>query len=242
MIPKIIHQIYWNFKNNNADMPEKWKQLQKNCKTLYENNGWKYILWNRSMGNKFIRHNFPWLWKNYSLSINIERVDILRYAILYIYGGMYLDLDTVCNKIFIPDTNDKVILPATLLHDTFVLNNFFSINNNILLSVPRHRFWKRLLDNINNTYISDFLPKFIYISMKTGPYMLQNTYENYFKKEDITIYKKLYKINTKSKKKSYFTHISTKSWIDVFDGLHLVYFLFLFLFITIFLFIYLCRK
>jgi mannosyltransferase OCH1-like enzyme len=144
---------------------------------------------------------------------------------MYVYGGMYIDLDTVCNEVFILDENVNIMLGSTGMIDSFILNNFFSINNNIILSIPKHPFWESILHRINTSSIPEILPKIIYIFLHTGPYMLQNAYENYPDKKDITIYKTLsvgvHKSNT------YFQHISKKSWVDVFDAVYLGYFLFI---------------
>jgi mannosyltransferase OCH1-like enzyme len=48
MIPKIVHQIYWNFKNVKHEIPIEWQKLYLDCKTMYEKNGWKHILWNKN--------------------------------------------------------------------------------------------------------------------------------------------------------------------------------------------------
>lgn len=226
MIPKIIHQIYWNFKVKNGKMFDTWKKLSDDCKQMYTQEGWEYRLWGKQDADNFIYQNFPWLRKKWFFSTNIEKVDILRYAIMYIHGGMYIDMDTKCLKPYNPPQHANIILGGTALAKTLFINRFYSINNNIMLSIPNHPFWQSILHRINIYKISDMWPSFIRISMHTGPYCLQNVYENYPNKADIIVHNELSVVKTIDKD-TYFLHDSTKSWVSISDSIHLGIFLLL---------------
>jgi len=227
MIPKIVHQIYWNFKVKNGEMPDEWKKLSIKCQNLYKKNNWEYFLWDKKQGYELVRKNFPELRKLWLFATNIEKVDILRYVIMYIYGGMYLDLDTDCIKIYKPLENYNIILGSTACSENFFLKHIYSINNNILLSTPNNLFWKHILDRIKNYHISDIFPKFIRISMYTGPYCLQTVYNNYPDKKSIFLHKELSIAEKNVDSETFFVHISSKSWINILDSIHLCIFLFI---------------
>jgi mannosyltransferase OCH1-like enzyme len=219
MIPKIVHQIYWNFHVKNGSMPTSWQKLSEDCRNTYENAGWKYCLWGKKESDHFITNNFPWMRRKWLFSTNIEKVDILRYAIMYIHGGMYLDLDTKCVNLYTPNQAD-IILGGTALAKIPILSSFYGINNNILLSVPNHPFWLHVLHRINIYNISDIWPSFIRIGMYTGPYCLQYVYDNYPDKNRIIVEREL-SVAKIPNKNTYFLHDSAKSWVSIGDSIHM---------------------
>jgi len=85
-IPKIIHQIWIGNKPPPINLMNTWKE---------KNPDYEYILWNE---NEFIKRKF-----NITLKDKVNKMeelcgkaDILRYEILYKYGGIYLDADSIC--------------------------------------------------------------------------------------------------------------------------------------------------
>ena len=89
-IPKIIHQIWLGGK-----LPEKYEKLTKTWKD--KNPDWQYFLWtddniselNIINKDKFLKANNPGM-----------KSDILRYEVLYQYGGIYVDTDFQCLSSF----------------------------------------------------------------------------------------------------------------------------------------------
>eukprot|EP01066_Platyproteum_vivax_P014305 Platyproteum_vivax@DN6414_c0_g1_i1.p1 len=88
-IPKIIHQIWLPKRHKNAP------PTLAICRAVFRQSGWQYRLWDLSdldglahFKNKHYFDTFPKLWP--------ARADILRYEILYQFGGVYLDADSVC--------------------------------------------------------------------------------------------------------------------------------------------------
>ena len=86
-IPKILHFI-WVGQNQ---IPESYIYYIQSW--LFNHKGWKYYFWDDS--------NIPKLF-NQDLYDNAEfyaqKADILRYEILYNYGGVYIDCDFLCLK------------------------------------------------------------------------------------------------------------------------------------------------
>ena len=88
-IPKIIHQIWLG-----SELPEKYKTLSESWVDVH--NGWEYKLWTDDDLGEFGLDNEDFK--------NIENLgtksDILRYHIIYKYGGIYADTDFLCLKSF----------------------------------------------------------------------------------------------------------------------------------------------
>lgn len=84
MIPKIIHQIWFK-----PPLPERYEKFRQTW--IKHHPGWEYRLWtNANLPGMANRHIFDQL-TNYG-----GRADLLRYELLYWFGGWYADLDTEC--------------------------------------------------------------------------------------------------------------------------------------------------
>jgi len=89
-IPKIIHQIWLG-----SDFPSKYEAYQKSWIKNHPN--WEYKLWTDkdisrlNMKNQRLYNSA----KNYG-----EKSDIVRYEVLYQFGGLYVDTDFECLKPF----------------------------------------------------------------------------------------------------------------------------------------------
>ena len=96
-IPKIIHLIYIDFGTG--------KKLEDNIKYLtcynryktLENQGFEIRLWDDKMSKELI-DEYGGIFKEYyddinNYKYNVKKCDLLRFLILYKYGGIYSDLD-----------------------------------------------------------------------------------------------------------------------------------------------------
>jgi mannosyltransferase OCH1-like enzyme len=87
VIPKLIMQTW---KTN--ELPDKWKPTQLSINRYMSD--WKYILMTDEMNRNFIIHHFPNFLPYYdAFPYPIQRADAIRYAWLYVHGGLYLDCD-----------------------------------------------------------------------------------------------------------------------------------------------------
>lgn len=105
MIPKIIHQIWLGDQSKRpVEMMETWKE---------KNPTWEYRFW--------CEDNIPKLKNQAQFDAMNElagKADILRYELLYNYGGFFIDADSVCvnslddffteNKAFCCWENEKI--------------------------------------------------------------------------------------------------------------------------------------
>lgn len=151
---KIIHQI-WLGKNK----PVKWLNTFKKMYSDYE-----YILWNED--------NLPSLYNQEFFDkqeLGCAKSDILRYEILYRYGGVYFDADMICLK---------------KIPDSFFEDEFFTayesekhrpgiVNNGFMGCCPKHPVIKKMLEGLKDR--DEKLPPW----RRFGPGYLTETLENY---------------------------------------------------------------
>ena len=72
-------------------------------------NGFKYSFYDNNMCDTFIKNNFGLkiIQAYFSLPLGVMKADLWRYCIIYKYGGIYADADTICKihpNIFINDS------------------------------------------------------------------------------------------------------------------------------------------
>lgn len=86
-IPRRIWQT-WKTK----DVPDKWELSPLTIKKHMRE--WTYTLTTDEDNRRIVKENFPDFLDTYdSFEYPIQRADAIRYMILYLYGGLYLDLD-----------------------------------------------------------------------------------------------------------------------------------------------------
>jgi len=183
MIPKLIHQIWFQGKDN---IPEHLKAYHD---TWIQNNpNFVIIVWDEvkiqneidSFSDKEVKdmyNNYPHM---------IQKIDLAKYIILYKYGGVYIDMDTKniqrIKESFFEDYDVIVSkLPESALFKTMMIlggNNPTNeiINNGIIMAAPSQPL---LLDTINEAKknknsIYKHINKTLYVYVTTGPLCLTN--------------------------------------------------------------------
>lgn len=134
-IPRIIHQIWLG-----SSVPEKYQEL---IATWQGWNGWTYLLWtdedvkSLKLKNQFLYDNA----QNYG-----ERADILRFELLYRFGGLYVDTDFACLDPgffnFAHQQYSFYIGIEPLEHAPV------SCCNALIASAPGHPLMKKIIDNL----------------------------------------------------------------------------------------------
>lgn len=152
-IPTILHHTW---KDDN--IPDDWSYVVKHCYDMHPK--YKRMLWTNEKSREFIASEFPWFLSTYdSYWYDIQRADVIRYFVLYKYGGIYLDLDVGCREkldFFLPYT---FILPET---------SPVGFSNDVIMSVPHHQFLAFLIDNLQSwNYI--YGSKYLTVFFSTGP-------------------------------------------------------------------------
>jgi len=137
-IPKIIHQIWIGHLPPPHTLLETWKN---------NNPDYKYILWNEDRIAKELPNQICQNQIKIIPEIN-GKADILRWEILYEFGGFFFDADSVCLK---PLLDNFCEMPG---------NGFSCIENEIVREgliacgsmgfIPKHPLVKRILESIIN--------------------------------------------------------------------------------------------
>lgn len=169
IIPKIIHQTY-----KDENIPPHWKIGQEKCQSL--NPDYKYILWTDVMIEEFITENFNWflpIMKSYKYPI--QKADIIRYFVLWTYGGIYIDLDDICQQNFDPLLKYPVFLRKT---------SPFGVSNDVMGSVPKHPFFFKVINSLKH-YNKNWGAPYFTIMATTGPVFISIVWKQYKRWEKV---------------------------------------------------------
>ena len=177
-IPKNIYQTHKsiNYINTKPKLVKGMRSWLKNSKEF------NYFFYNNQMCDDFIKNNFDEnVYKAYSmLPIAVMKADLWRYCIIYHYGGIYADTDTVCKinpNIFINDS----LLTIVPENETHLCQWVFSApkNSPILKSIIDLSVERILNTPIKGKHIIHYL---------TGPELFTDAIELYLKNNNYPIF------------------------------------------------------
>jgi len=158
-ITKIIHQTA---PNDKSKWPDLWYKCQESWKKMYPN--YKYKLWSDEDLDELIKTQYPEFYDIYiNYDINMKRIDMARYFILYTYGGVYVDMDFICFKPFLDSLpQDKVsIVESPWDNET--------LQNSLMISPKHNPFWLKVIEKAKSRVNDDILKS-------TGPILISDTY------------------------------------------------------------------
>lgn len=143
-IPQVIHQIWVG----PHPFPEKRKKLSLQWQKYHPH--WKYKLWtDRDL------QDFDFSLRDlYNESTNFgQKADLLRYEILYKYGGLYLDIDFECVKPF-DELNQKYHFYAGLHppHGIITPDHPVEVGNALIGSIPGHPIIKETIELVRERW------------------------------------------------------------------------------------------
>ena len=94
-IPKILHQTW-----KSCTLPPYQSRWRAQCDRLLSSD-WAFWLWSDADNRELIRHHFNSILNFYdAYDVHVKRVDAIRLFLLYLYGGVYMDIDFVCLRPF----------------------------------------------------------------------------------------------------------------------------------------------
>ena len=201
-IPRILHQIWWQglddliekskivYGEDMYNQPDwrrtnflKWSETWKT-----HHPDWHYRLWDEPQIVKMIEDYFPDFLNVFnSFDALIKKIDFARYLIMFLYGGVYVDMDFEAFRpidplVFSSDShengyNNRYAGPSVLLSEEGATA---TINCAVLGSAPRHPFYwlviheviRREDDNVGKPLMLDVL-------QSTGPVMLTSVAKMY---------------------------------------------------------------
>ena len=143
-IPRIIHQLW-----NDQFVPRPVVPYMK--RWMDQHPDWQYWFWTKESQEKLIRKKYPTylsLYQGYELEI--QRSDMIRFLILYEFGGIYADLDMEVLKPLDDIIQGKPCLLAAATEEVATVfletNETFITNNALIACKPRHRLLKLILE------------------------------------------------------------------------------------------------
>ena len=178
-IPRNIFQT-WETKN----ISEEFKQLSNTW--IAQNPNYAYFLYDDKDCLQFIKKHFDiTIYNAFNRIIpGAFKADLWRYCILYIYGGVYVDIDTICYTSIDLFLNDDIEFMTPI-----DLNNCFHIGthnlfNAFIASIPKHPILldciNRIVHNVENNIIPSSNLDF------TGPGILGRSVNTYLQLTEST--------------------------------------------------------
>ncbi|KAJ4982952.1 putative glycosyl transferase [Stagonosporopsis vannaccii] len=132
-IPRTIHFIYfadlYHYRNDSPSLPSTSRSHAPELCRKY-NPTYEIRIWNATAAREFLEIEFSWFLSTYDgYSHPIQRVDALKYFVLYHFGGVYMDLDIACRRTLDPLLHFPAWWPEA---------NPLGVNNDLMASMPRH--------------------------------------------------------------------------------------------------------
>ena len=119
-------------------MPASWQQASNSCRHLHRN--YDYRFWTDDDARRLIAREYPQLLATFdAYPYDIQRADMIRLVVLYIFGGIYLDLDIICLQSLDHLRSFQFVLPRT---------RPVGLSNDFIIAQPKHPFLLQVLDNL----------------------------------------------------------------------------------------------
>ena len=162
-IPRTIHFIWFKdlypSHKGVTEIPSIGSRAPERCRLFNPN--YEIRIWNTTSAREFLEEEYKWFLPTYDgYRYPIQRIDALKYFVLYHHGGVYMDLDIACRRSLDP----LLIFPAW-----FPEASPLGVNNDLMASAPRHPIFKRLTDGLiphNRNWIFPYVTIF----WTTGPH------------------------------------------------------------------------
>lgn len=158
-------RIIWQTWKSKKDLPPNFQKYTSEWKRLHP--GWKHVILDDNDLRNIVKTHLPSYLGTYDGFLqNIERVDFARYALLYVYGGVYADMDMVPLTNFEKWTskNQIVLGREPLSHSRRLYWRDVVLCNALMISPPRQQYWLSLMD-----YIAENTRKWSVPVYNTGP-------------------------------------------------------------------------
>ncbi|KAH9482747.1 Inositol phosphoceramide mannosyltransferase 3 [Psilocybe cubensis] len=170
------------------------------------------LLWTDAGSREFIAEHYPWFLDTFdNYTYPIQRADVIRYFVLYHYGGIYVDLDIGCLKPMDPLLVYPVILPKTIP---------VGVSNDLMFSEKGHPMLEQTIHNLIK-FDHSWVLNYPTVMFTTGPMFLSAQYGLYTAShpnsalQEVRILpKSLYGKNARENEAphSFFSHFYGSSW------------------------------
>mmetsp|Transcript_43340 Transcript_43340/g.114288 ORF Transcript_43340/g.114288 Transcript_43340/m.114288 type:complete len:388 (+) Transcript_43340:3054-4217(+) len=150
LIPKLMH-VTWK----EWAIPSKYSKMVAGCVRLHSH--WDFMFWNDAQNEKLVQVHFPEFHKAYESLSGIKKADVARLVMLYVHGGVYVDMDVECRYPLdgILCAAQTVAAGAVLgeendIHAVLLENRDAGslVSNAVMISQRRHPFFLKAIHEI----------------------------------------------------------------------------------------------
>jgi hypothetical protein len=170
-IPKIVHISYKTYES----IPKEYNEIFNSWKVT--NPDWEIKFYSYKDNDDIVQKNFPWLYDTYeNFYFDEQRLDMAKACYLYLYGGLYLDIN------YLPLANIDPLFYKSNDEMYFAYNNDNRQNTIItsfMASKPKSSFWLSYLKNIIGYKGFIFNTKYGIITTTTGSHKITELLQNY---------------------------------------------------------------
>lgn len=183
--PDIPKQIFQTHKSNNYILNDKKLNNARNSWTKHTN--YKYNFYDDKKQDEFMKTHFNDIYDVYSnLPIPVMKSDLWRYCVVYHYGGIYTDADTIC-----------LSSPDDLIKSAYLVCSPESDENLLCqwtFSAPKESPVLKSIIDLSVHRLRNEQDKYKtnknYVHYFTGPQVFTNGIDNWLNKNNVPIPKK----------------------------------------------------
>jgi len=213
-VPAILHHIMFGLGSGAPSAT--WNVARQSCLDFHPD--WEHRLWNQENATNFIAEKFPDFkptWDGYEL--DIQRIDTLRYLVLYEYGGVILDMDLQCKRSVGPLRRFSFVAPAAY-------PTGFSVS--FMMASKHNEFIMTLIQNLKKYNRQWFKLPYPTVMFSTGGHFASVIHAMQPNRSESRILagpKDNFKLHSLNGKVStpLFVHLGSSSWHS-FDGLFIM--------------------
>jgi mannosyltransferase OCH1-like enzyme len=173
-IPRIIHFIWFKdlYASHDGDIPSSGSNTPDLCRKY--NPDFEINIWNTSAAQNFFETEHAWFVPTYHAYTHpIQRVDALKYFLLWHYGGVYMDLDISCRRALDP----LLAFPAW-----FPRASPLGVNNDLMATAARHPIMGKMTASLRSRNKWLIFP-YLTVFWSTGPKFTSDMLMAWFREE-----------------------------------------------------------
>lgn len=131
--------------------------------------------WTAKTGHDFIQQNYEWFIPTYNgYTFAIQRVDALKYFLLWHYGGVYIDLDISCRRPLDPLLEFSAWFPRT---------SPLGVSNDLMASSRGHPIFNKMIHSLQ-VYNYHYYFTYPTVMWSTGPMFVNTVLKDYWFNDD----------------------------------------------------------
>jgi mannosyltransferase OCH1-like enzyme len=182
MIPRMIHQTW-----RDSTLPAAFAELARTWSRHHPR--WQWRLWTDADNRAFVAGHFPTMLALYDRYPQpIQRVDVVRYLILYVHGGLFVDLDFEALRPVDPYLASDCVFGTEPAENCAAHGMAEIISNAFMAARPGHPFLQAVIAALPEAFgAAQTLDRNRAILETTGPFHLTRCLRRYGGIDPVTI-------------------------------------------------------